>query len=80
MILLLGTNMGALIQMGEGAAYAISTQWPDAPEWLYARQGIAAVLFFTLLVIFPLCMLPSMRKVHWLLQRRTRGQSWLLTA
>ena len=63
MVLLLGTNMGALIQLGEGASFAISNQWPDAPEWLYARHGIAAVIFFTLCVIFPLCMLPNMRKV-----------------
>lgn len=64
MILLLGTNMGALIQLGEGASFAISNQWPDAPEWLYARHGIAAVIFFTLCVIFPLCMLPNMRKLE----------------
>ena len=63
MVLLLGTNMGALIQLGEGASFAISNQWPDAPEWLYARHGIAAVIFFTICVIFPLCMLPNMRKV-----------------
>lgn len=63
MILLLGTNMGALIQMGEGASYAVSAQWPDAPGWLTARHGMAAVLFFTLVVIFPLSMLPNMRKV-----------------
>lgn len=63
MVLLLGTNIGALIQLGEGASFAISSQWPDAPEWLYARHGIAAVLFFTLAVIFPLAMLPNMRKV-----------------
>ena len=54
---------GAIIQLGEGASFAISQQWPDAPEWLYGRHGTAAMLFFTVVIIFPLSMLPNMRKV-----------------
>ena len=62
-LLLVGTNIGGIIQMGESFGYAVETQWPDAPSWLYGRSGTAAMLFFTLGVMFPLCMLPQMRKV-----------------
>lgn len=27
------------LQMGEAFGYAISTQWPDAPGWLWERSG-----------------------------------------
>lgn len=63
-LLLVGTNIGAIIQMGESFGFAISSQWPDAPNWLWDRSGTAAMLFFTLCVIFPLCMLPQMRKLE----------------
>ena len=54
----------AIIQMGEAFGFAVETQWPDAPTWLYGRSGTAAMLFFTLVIIFPLSMLPKMRKVR----------------
>jgi sodium-coupled neutral amino acid transporter 10 len=64
-VLLIGTNIGAIIQMGEAFGYAISTQWPDAPGWLWERSGTAAMLFFTLVIIFPLSMLPRMRHLEY---------------
>ncbi|PSC70040.1 Amino acid transporter isoform A [Micractinium conductrix] len=63
-VLLVGTNIGAIIQMGEAFGFAVETQWPDAPTWLYGRSGTAAMLFFTLVIIFPLSMLPKMRKLE----------------
>jgi amino acid permease len=51
--------------MGEAFGYAISTQWPDAPGWLWERSGTAAMLFFTLVIIFPLSMLPRMRHLEY---------------
>lgn len=61
-LLLFGTNLGGLAQLGQGAAYTIRTEWPGAPAWLH-HNGTAAILFFSLAVIFPLAMLPTMRKV-----------------
>lgn len=63
-ILLFGTNMGAIIQMGEAFGFAVQTQWPDAPNWLWDRSGTAAMIFFTLAVIFPLSMMPKMRSLE----------------
>lgn len=111
---LTGVSFRPILQMGEAFGYAISTQWPDAPGWLWERSGeaggrkamsggklmrcggwerkaqhvsllpplasmllplqtgpsnccllagTAAMLFFTLAVIFPLSMLPRMRHV-----------------
>lgn len=62
--LLVGTNIGAIIQMGEAFGFAISSQWPEAPAWLWDRSGTAAMIFFTLCVIFPLSMLPKMRQLE----------------
>ncbi|KAI7845451.1 hypothetical protein COHA_001001 [Chlorella ohadii] len=55
---------GPWLKMGEAFGYAISTQWPDAPGWLWERNGTAAMLFFTLVVIFPLSNLPRMRHLE----------------
>ncbi|KAL4457628.1 hypothetical protein ABPG75_012493 [Micractinium tetrahymenae] len=63
-VLLIGTNIGGIIQMGEAFGYAVEIQWPDAPNWLWDRSGTAAMLFFTLCIIFPLSMLPKMRKLE----------------
>lgn len=39
MVLLIGTNIGAIIQMGEAFGYAVQSQWPDSPSWLWDRSG-----------------------------------------
>jgi hypothetical protein len=38
-LLLVGTNIGAIIQMGESWSFAISSEWPDTPAWLWERSG-----------------------------------------
>lgn len=38
-LLLVGTNIGAIIQMGEAFGFAVVNQWPDAPNWLWDRSG-----------------------------------------
>lgn len=50
--------------MGEAFGFAVSTQWPDAPKWLWDRSGTAAMLFFTLCGIFPLSMTPRVRQAR----------------
>ena len=64
-ILLLGTIIGALIQCGEVGSAGLLSTWPDStPGFLTYRSGLAIVVFFTLLVILPLCLLPSMRQLE----------------
>ena len=60
----MGTNIGGIIQMGEAFSTAVSRGFPGAPSWLSWNNGFYAMLFFTLVVIFPLCMLPQMKKVR----------------
>lgn len=55
--------VGTLVQIAEISHFTLQSYFPGLPPWILAQQGSFIMLALVLLVVLPLCMLPSMESV-----------------
>ena len=46
-LLLLGTNIGAVVQVGQSASSAVEAQWPGQASWWTANSGTWPMVIFS---------------------------------
>ena len=47
MLLLLGTNIGAIVQVGQSASAAVEAQWPGQAGWWTGNSGTWPMVIFS---------------------------------
>lgn len=63
LLLLYGSMVGTLVQLAEICDFTLKAYAPHLPSWILVQQGALPMAILVLLVVLPLCMLPSLESV-----------------
>lgn len=86
LLLLYGSMVGTLVQLAEISDFTLKAYAQHLPSWIFAQQGAIPMAILVLLVVLPLCMLPSLESVRCavtdvdMLLHRRQIHSWSMLA
>lgn len=64
LLLLYGSMVGTLVQLAEISDFTLKAYAPHLPAWILTQRGAIPMAILVLLVVLPLCMLPSLESVR----------------
>lgn len=64
MVLLVGTIVGGIAQVGEAAAIGLTSIWPNTPAVFTSGSGRLLMAIATVFIIAPLCLVRRLRQVY----------------
>jgi len=62
-VLLVGTIVGGIAQVGEAAAIGLTSIWPNTPAVFTSGSGRLLMAIATVFIIAPLCLVRRLRQV-----------------